>query len=217
MMTRTASLAICTALSILSAPTWAQESTENASEAETESTAEENPTPDIELGTPVDPDTGRRNGELYIREEVGDWSIRCATVVDGDDPCVMYQLLSDETDNDVAEIALRPLSGGEAAAAGNIVAPLETFLPAQLTLSVDGGGAVRYPYTFCTERPFSPFLSTGCVSQVGMTNALVDAFKRGNVATVTVRAAAARDQDISLSLSLTGFTAAFDSLAAGGQ
>lgn len=210
MTIRSVSLALAL-LAMAAHPVAAQDAADATEDAATEDAPA---TPDIELGEPVDAETGRRAGELYEREVAGDWSVRCATVIDGDDPCVIYQLLADSDGNAVAEIALRPLPpGGEAAAAGNIVAPLETFLPAQLTVSVDGGGGVRYPYTFCTERPFSPFLSTGCVSQIGMTPALVDSFKRGATATVTVRPAAQRDQNIALTLSLTGFTAAFDSLS----
>lgn len=207
MMLRTFYTVLSVAL-LASAPLIAQDSEAPAEEGATDTSS-------INTGTPIDPETGRTNGELYEREVSGDWAIRCATIIDDEDPCVMYQLLVDQDGNSVAEIALRPLpANADAAAAGNIVAPLETFLPAQLSLRVDGGGAVRYPYTFCTGRPFSPFLSTGCVSQIGMTNALVDSFKRGAAATITVRPAAERDQDITLTLSLAGFTAAFDALAA---
>lgn len=69
-------------------------------------------------------------------------------------------------------------------------------------LSVDGGQARRYPFTFCNQG--------GCVARVGFTQAEIDQFKRGNAATVRLVPAAAPDQEIVLSMSLKGFTAGFD-------
>jgi len=99
---------------------------------------------DLSLGEPID-----QVGQPYIREEFGDWALRCLRAAEGqDDPCQLYQLLMDENDNAVAEISMFPLAnGGEAAAGATIVVPLETLLTQQLTMTVDGGQARRYPFT----------------------------------------------------------------------
>jgi len=139
-------------------------------------------------------------GAPYTKEQIGDWDIRCVRTEQEIDPCQLYQLLKDEAGNSVAEINILPLPSNQQAAAGaNIVVPLETLLNQPLRLSVDGGKARTYPYTFCNVQ--------GCLSRVGFTNADVAAFRAGNSATLTIVPAAAPDQRVNLTVSLTGFTA----------
>ncbi len=150
---------------------------------------------------------GRSVGDEYVKETFGDWAHRCVTTAEGDDPCNGYQLLLDTDGNSVAEFSIIPLaSGGEAAAGGTIITPLETLLTRQITLQIDSGAARRYPFTFCTR--------TGCVARVGFTAGDVEAMKRGAKATVTIVPAGAPDTPVPLNLSLSGFTAAYDALAA---
>lgn len=162
------------------------------------------PGDDLNLGEPVGPQVG----ETFVRETTGDWQIRCVKAPEGRaDSCNMYQLLVDGQGNQVAEVNLFRLPAGSRAQAGaTIVVPLETLLPQQLTLSVDGGSARQYPYTFCN--------AAGCVSRVGFTAPEVNQFKAGNSAQLRVVPAAAPDQEVLLTMSLTGFTAAFDSIEA---
>jgi len=175
-----------------------------ATQATAQETAETDPAADLDLGTPVQ--TELQVGQPYIREEHGDWALRCLKAAEGDaDPCQLYQLLFDASGNSVAEISLFPLpDGGRAAAGATIVVPLETLLTQQLTLSVDGGEARRYPYTFCN--------AAGCVARVGFTSAELDQFKRGNAATLRMVPAAAPDEVVELTVSLTGFTAGFEAI-----
>ncbi|MEM6896266.1 MAG: invasion associated locus B family protein [Pseudomonadota bacterium] len=148
---------------------------------------------------------GRTVGEEYLKETFGDWAHRCVVAAEGDDPCNSYQLLFDEDGNSVAEISIVPLSdAGQAVAGGTIVTPLETLLTRQITLQIDAGPGRRYPFTFCAR--------TGCISRVGFTAEDLDALKRGAEATLTIVPAGAPDNPVALSVSLTGFTAAFDAL-----
>ena len=146
-------------------------------------------------------------GQPYIREEFGDWALRCIRAPEGqDDPCNLYQLLTNDEGVPVAEFNLFQLpAGGQAVAGANIVVPLETFLPQQLTISVDGQNARRYPYTFCNRA--------GCVARVGFTQAEVDQFKAGANASVRIVPAAAPESEVLLNVSLSGFTAGYDSTA----
>lgn len=156
---------------------------------------------DLNLGEPVGP----REGDTYVREEFGDWALRCIKAPEGNpDPCNLYQLLSNEEGVAVAEFNIFGLpEGAQAAAGATIVVPLETLLTQQLTIAVDGQNARRYPFTFCNRA--------GCVARVGFTAAEVDEFRGGSVATLRLVPAAAPDQEVVLNLSLNGFTAGFDS------
>jgi invasion protein IalB len=184
-----------------------------AAEAPADATDAEQPGGDLSLGSPIDQAEATaepRIGEPYIGAVFGDWALRCLKAEEGDDPCQLYQLLRDVDGNPVAEISIFPLaSGGQAAAGATIVAPLETLLTQQLTLQIDGGQARRYPFTFCN--------TAGCVSRVGFTTEEINLFKRGNAATVRMVPAAAPDDEVLLTLSLTGFTAGYDSLQVTGQ
>ena len=196
----------------------AQETTtETEAEAETqvEDTTEPGPA-DLSLGEPVEPQAPVvptsadevEIGQPYVPTFFGDWAMRCLNAgADRNDPCQLYQLLRDEQDNPVAEISLFPLApGGQAAAGATIVVPLETLLTAQLTMSVDGGASRRYPFTFCNAG--------GCVARVGFTQAEVNQFKAGNTATLRLVPAAAPEEEVLLSVSLNGFTAALDATEA---
>ncbi len=170
--------------------------------AEAEAPAAEAAPSDLDMGTEVVAETAV--GTPYVREEFGDWALRCLRAEEGTaDPCQLYQLLNDAEGNSVAEISMFPLAnGGQAAAGATIVVPLETLLTEQLLISVDGSAARRYPFTFCNRA--------GCVARVGFTQAEIDQFKRGNAATLQMVPAAAPDEKVILNISLTGFTAGYD-------
>lgn len=165
------------------------------------------PAAELDMGTEVAdanaPDP-KAVGSPYIREEFGDWALRCLYAEEGeDDPCQLYQLLNDTDGNAVAEISMFPLpSGGRAAAGATIVVPLETLLTEQLQISVDGAAPRRYPFTFCNRA--------GCVSRVGFTTEEINLFKRGSKATMRMVPAAAPEEEVVLNISLSGFTAGYD-------
>ncbi|MEM1301530.1 MAG: invasion associated locus B family protein [Pseudomonadota bacterium] len=175
---------------------------------ETTTDTEEAPAPatsGISMGTTVV--EGRALGEEYVLEEHGDWVLRCITTEEEQDPCQLYQLLLDEAGNSVAEISMFPLNnGGEAVAGGTIITPLSTLLTAQVSLRVDSGATRRYPFTFCTAE--------GCFSRVGFTADDIASMKRGAAGTLTIVPAGSPDARVNLTVSLTGFTAGYDSLDA---
>lgn len=145
-------------------------------------------------------------GKPDTKEVIGAWEMRCIKTEEEVDPCQMYQLLADGEGAPVAEFSLFRLPGGGQAKAGaTVVVPLETALPAQLTLSVDGGKARRYPYAFCNP--------VGCYVRMGLTDADIAAFKRGKQAVMTIVPALAPDQEVKVTLSLDGFTASYDEVS----
>ena len=169
----------------------------------TEETTTEERADGLSTGQPaVDEEVGK----TYVESVHGDWELRCIKAPEGQkDPCQLYQLLKDQNDNSVAEINLFNLPADDKLAAGaTIVTPLETLLTRNVVLSVDGGPKKSYPFTFCT--------AIGCFARVGFVDEDVTAFKRGNVAKIVVIPAQAPKNTVELSVSLKGFTAAFDAV-----
>ena len=149
-------------------------------------------------------------GQPYVRSEHGDWQLRCVLAQDQVEVCQLYQLMRDADGNSVAEFNIFPLPEGQQAAAGaNIVTPLETLLTVPLRMAVDGGQAKRYPYSFCSQ--------IGCFSRIGLTAEELAQFRRGAAATITIVPAAAPDETVPLTLSLSGFTAGFNALVEAGK
>ncbi len=160
-----------------------------------------------QLSLGEDADRAPGIGEPYAREVIGAWEMRCLRVEEGqEEPCQMYQLMDDGQGAPVAEVSLFRLGGGGKAVAGaNIIVPLETALTEQLTVSIDGGSARRYPFAFCAP--------VGCYVRLGLTAEDVSAFKRGREAKITIVPALAPDQKVELVLSLEGFTASYDKVS----
>lgn len=153
-------------------------------------------------------DMGRQPQEdpTYIKEEYGDWQLKCFRSEAEEDPCQMYQLLTEEAGNPVAEFSLFRLPEGSQAVAGaTIVVPLGTLLTEELRISVDGGPAKTYTYSFCSM--------VGCFARIGLTQDDIDAFKAGVEANLQLVPAQAPDQTLNIKASLSGFTAAFDNVS----
>jgi len=162
-------------------------------------TQAETPAPAIEL------DTGRevRQDPSFIREEHGDWQIKCFPAGDNGDLCQMYQLLTEAAGNPVAEFSLYRLPpGGPVVAGATLAVPLGTLLTEEVKVSIDSGKAKSYAYSFCTMG--------GCFARIGLSQADVDAMKSGVTATIEIVPAQAPDQKVRISASLKGFTAAFE-------
>jgi len=183
-----------------------------------DTTAPATPAPDAAAtAAPVDPAAATATpapdaapadgvGTMYIAATNGDWEQRCIRTEDGSDPCQMYQLLKDENANAVAEMTILPLPDGQQAVAGSqIMVPLETLLTEQLILQIDSSPAKIYPFTWCAAQ--------GCVARIGFTAADIAALKKGANATITIVPVVAPDQKVKLTVSLKGFTAAYDTAA----
>jgi invasion protein IalB len=174
-----------------------------ASEAAPESSAEAT----AAAPAPRQPPTSRDQvgfGEAYIRDQFADWMVRCIKLDQQDDLCEMHQPLNDPDGTRTAEFNLFPLERGQIAAGGTIVSPLETILTEGVRLSIDGGEVKVYPFTFCNR--------VGCVAQVGFLETELNQFRRGRTSVIQIVPLAAPDQTVLLTVSLSGFTAAYASL-----
>ena len=179
------------------------ENSETTAEETTQSSDGDN-SAGFNLGEEVAPEP--KVGEPYAKEVFGDWVIQCIKTDGAKEPCNMFQLLRDGDGNAVAEVTIMPLKNqGQVVAGGNFIAPLGTLLTSQMAIQVDEDSTKRYPFTFCTAQ--------GCVARVGFTKSDLAAYKRGNAAKLLLVPASAPDNKIVVAASLTGFTAAFNSLS----
>jgi len=193
------SLPFVLALSLTATSTFAQTT-------ETTDTPTETPSVEEQLNLGEDANKEPEIGKPYTKEVIGSWEMRCIKFEDGTEPCQMYQLMDDGQGSPVAEVSLFRLpDGGKAEAGATVIVPLETALPQQLTVSIDGGKVMRYPYSFCNP--------VGCYVRLGLTTDDIAAFKRGKEAQVTIVPALAPDQKVVLTLALDGFTASYDKVS----
>ena len=178
------------ALSVLWQPLAAQETSEAEAVA---------PVPGgLDLGQPI-------LGQVYLKENSGDWRVLCTKTNAAEDPCHLSQTLSD-AGGPVAEVNLYRLAEGSQAVAGaQLLAPLGTLLTTGVSFSVDGAPGKRYNFNHCEQG--------GCVAQIGLTDGDIAAFKQGTTAIVTLRPAEAPSQLVQVPMSLKGFTSGFDGLS----
>jgi len=165
------------------------------------------PAPDgISMGTEEGaPAASDGIGSTYTEASFDAWEQRCIRTEDGANPCQLYQLLKDTTGNPVAEISMFGLpAGSEAVTGATIIVPLETLLTGELTMTVDGSKARKYPFSWCAP--------IGCIARVGFTQAELDGFKKGNEAKLSITPVVAPDQQVVLTVSLKGFTAGYDAV-----
>ena len=174
-------------------------------------TTAEKPAEDLSMGSATAPVVLTKEtaqvGQGYVATNHDLWEQRCEKTEDGKDPCQLFQLLKDGEGNAVAEFSIFALpAGGQAAAGATVVAPLETLLTKALTIAIDTSPAKVYPFTFCTLD--------GCVARVGFTAEEIEQFKKGAKASVTLVPAAAPEKEVNLEISLKGFTAGYEAIAA---
>ncbi len=151
--------------------------------------------------------SGPRVGEQFVKETSGDWEVSCIKAEEGEDPCALVQILNGQQGEPIAEVTIGKLpAGGAAVAWASVIVPLETLLQAQLALSIDGAPRKLYNYHHCVP--------VGCVAQLGLSQADIDAMKAGTKAVLSLVPARFSDQVLAMDMSLAGFTAGFDGLSA---
>ncbi len=138
-------------------------------------------------------------GEPTLRATHGDWQILC--VVDDllMEDCFLAQAIDEQTSGRRALSAMI-FKSPDGAAALRLSVPLGVLLPAGLNVTVDGSDLGDIGFVAC--------FPDGCMTQVGMANDVLAAFKGGTEAVVTVYDI--DERPISLPLSLAGFTAGFE-------
>jgi len=135
----------------------------------------------------------------------GAWEVACA---ESGGNCAMAQIGNDASGTPVLEMVIRKLKepleadGRTATAVLDVITPLGVVLTSGLSMSIDGGRSEAAPFQICTEQ--------GCLVREPIDAELVGRLKAGGNAKVTV--VAANQGDVSSTISLSGFTKAFNSL-----
>jgi len=135
-------------------------------------------------------------------EQHGAWVFEC-TKQSGKEFCTIQQLLSNAETEQVllhVTIAYHPQTADLLMVNRT---PLGVELPIGLGLKIDGGQQMAAPYTNCTQ--------IGCRATAPLTDQLVASMKSGTTMTISY---GYQGQRLDAPVSLTGFTAAFDQLAA---
>jgi invasion protein IalB len=152
------------------------------------------------------PQAGQR--ELVTTATHGDWDIVC---VNGESPCVMRQDGTTADGQRALEISVRRVEPqqteqGTVESVLTIVTPLNVLLRQGLTLQVDAAEPTTGQYTICT--------TDGCTLSEPAPNALIEQFKRGVEAKLSfVYVQGQQAGRVEATVSLNGFTAAWNSLA----
>lgn len=142
-------------------------------------------------------------GELQ-RVTHGAWEVACAS----NGQCAMAQIGTDAEGTPVLEMVIRklpePLAVGDqtAVAVLDVVTPLGVVLTDGLGMTIDGGRTESAPFQICTEQ--------GCLVREPIDSDLVARLKRG--ANAVIAMVAANQGLVESSLSLSGFTRAYDSI-----
>lgn len=143
----------------------------------------------------------------YVAQTHRDWQVICSPQGEGQpEVCEMYQLLVDSSASPIAEISIAALPlGAEFAAGATVTTPLETFLPTGLGFRIGESETMRIePFRVCTV--------VGCMVRMGLSQDEVTAMRAGTVATLTIAPFIAVDQPIDITVSLAGFTAAYEDI-----
>lgn len=208
------------ALITLAGPAFAQDSTEApAADTPAEAPEVEAPAGDApaEDAPEAEAPASVTNAEMatYVDEQFGDWQRECLRLpeeAEEDDPCRMVQIVTDAQGTPVGKIALGLQPPGSAAVASAEVAlPLDLgiLLPQGLSVGVDDGLSKQYDFYLC--------LAEGCTARLLFNGDDVKAFKSGKVMGLSLVAFLPPERQatrITIPVSLTGFTKAFDSLSA---
>jgi len=141
-----------------------------------------------------------------LTETYKSWVVRCATptAVEGQEVpariCEMVQELRQKKSGQ--RLLAMALQRNEKGASLTFIAPFGLLLSAGLKVAVDGAVVAQGGFRTCLPR--------GCVSAINLAPEALDKFIAGETATITMQNTNGRE--LSLTLSLAGFTAAWNRL-----
>ena len=142
--------------------------------------------------------------EQEVRATHGSWEVIC---LKGSENCTMQQIGKSPQGEDailvrISKVDATAQDGTKIPASAEIVAPLGVVLPAGVRVQVDGGQVRGTNYQVCIQ--------IGCLAQDVVSEAFLADMKKGNSAKMIVMLPPNRE--VSVNISLTGFTKAFNSL-----
>lgn len=148
----------------------------------------------------------QQNNNTYLRETHGSWEIRC---VASTSECFMsHAHLNDQGQPDVIMTIVKAppgqtdSTGATISALAEIAVPLDVFLPAGVSMTIDTGQVRTAPYERCVPR--------GCVVRSPVNDAMLNELKFGYNA--LMRVMVTQQNPVQINMSLSGFSAAFGAL-----
>jgi len=127
------------------------------------------------------------------------WLKVCDPLPDGQEACIMRQVVL-ANGQFLGSFLLRDDPGQESRLLAVAAVPLGVLLPFGLTWQIDGAKPVRVPYMLCDP--------TSCATQLVINEQYVNSLKRGS--TLKLTAKNRQNEDLTIEITLAGFTAAYD-------
>ena len=134
---------------------------------------------------------------------IQNWLKVCDPLPDGQQACIMRQVVL-ANGQFLGSFLLRDDPGQESRLLAVAAVPLGVLLPFGLTWQIDGAKPIRVPYMLCDP--------TSCATQLVINEQYVNSLKKGN--TLKLTAKNRQNQDLTIEITLAGFTAAYDGDAA---
>jgi len=135
------------------------------------------------------------------RKQNGDWTVECVQDAQARRLCRMIQNVTDKDGKPLMQVVVAKPPEAQSALL-TVIAPLGFWLRPGLSLAIDGGQANRLAFEFC--------LKEGCLARVPLSAGMVNAFKKGSAASISLQTI--RRQKLDLNVSLRGFTASYGAL-----
>jgi len=127
------------------------------------------------------------------------WLKVCDPLPDGQKACILRQVIV-ANGQFLGSFLLRDDPGQESRLLAVAAVPLGVLLPFGLTWQIDGSKPVRVPYMLCDP--------TSCATQLVINEQYVNSLKKGS--TLKLTAKNRQNQDLTIEIDLSGFTATYD-------
>jgi invasion protein IalB len=187
------------ALMLSSVATYAQEATTPAPAPAVEAPA---PAAPAATDTPAAPATDAA-ATPATGAPAQNWLKVCDPLPDGKQACIMRQVIL-ANGQFLGSFLLRDDPGQESRLLAVAAVPLGVLLPFGLTWQIDGAKPIRVPFMLCDP--------TSCATQLVINEAYVNSLKKGG--TLKLTAKNRQNQDLTIEITLAGFTTAYDGPAA---
>ena len=138
-----------------------------------------------------------------VRSTHGDWQMRCETPAGAKaEQCAIVQSIAAEDRPSITLLVIVLRTADQKSRLLRVVAPLGVLLPSGLGLKIDDKDIGRAGFVRC--------LTTGCVAEVVMDDALIGQMRTGKTATFIVFQTP--EEGVGIPVSLNGFTQGLESL-----
>jgi invasion protein IalB len=138
-----------------------------------------------------------------VRSSHGDWQMRCETPAGAKaEQCAIVQSIAAEDRPSITLLVIVLRTADQKSRLLRVVAPLGVLLPSGLGLKIDDKDIGRAGFVRC--------LTTGCVAEVVMDDALIAQMRTGKTATFIVFQTP--EEGVGIPVSLNGFTQGLESL-----